>query len=101
MMPIVNPTTVKPAIVKSVTINPTPYVMSKEFRDKQSMNKKIGIGIGILVLIGLIMVGRKFPKATIGIIGALLLYVYFFVGFLGPSRYSQWANPTKQKQIRR
>lgn len=80
------------------TIQPTqPYGMSQEFRDKQSMNKKIGIAIGILVLIGLIMIARKYPKATFGIIGILLIYVYFFVGFLQPSRYQQWKNRQSPK----
>ncbi len=69
-----------------------PIGMSQEFKDKQSMKKKIGIGIGILVLIGLIMVARKYPKVTFGIIGILLVYVYFFVGFWSPSRYQQWKN---------
>lgn len=79
----------------TATKNPSiiqPIGMSQEFKDKQSMNKKIGIGIGILVLIGLIMVARKYPKVTFGIIGILLVYVYFFVGFLSPSRYQQWKN---------
>lgn len=80
-------------VTASNTIQPTqPYGMSQEFRDKQSMNKKIGIAIGILVLIGLIMIARKYPKATFGIIGILLVYIYFFVGFMSPSRYQQWKN---------
>mgnify|MGYP006910629150 FL=1 len=81
----------------SNTIQPTNYGMSQEFRDKQSMNKKIGIGIGIFVLIGLIMIARKYPKATFITIGVLLVYVYFFVGFWNPSRYEQWKNRQSPK----
>jgi len=74
----------------SNTIQPIPYGMSQEFRDKQAMQKKIGWVIGIIILIGLIMLARKYPKATFGGIGVLLVYVYFFVGFWGPSRYQRW-----------
>jgi hypothetical protein len=81
-------------------IQPIPYGMSQDFRDKKSMQNKIGIGVGILVLIGLIMVGRKYPKATIGIIAILYLYAFIFVGFWGPSRYQQWINKDKYNKTK-
>jgi len=60
------------------------------YREKALMKRNLMIGGLILLFIGLALMIKKYPKATLGTIAVLFLFVYFFVGILQPSRFQQW-----------
>lgn len=63
------------------------------YREKALMKRNLMIGAGILLLIGLVMSIKKYPKATIGTIATLFLLLYFFMPNWfsgGGSRFQQW-----------
>ena len=71
----------------NTTINPIIHNPSKS---QNLMNRNLMIGGGIILLVGLGLMIKKYPKATIGSAAILFVLAYFFLGIMGPSRYQQW-----------
>jgi hypothetical protein len=86
-----------PANIKdSGTINPVIHNPSKS---QNLMRRNLMIGGGIILLVGLGLMIKKYPKATIGSAAILFVLAYFFLGIMGPSRYQQWKNRNQQPKM--
>lgn len=81
-------TTIAPATTYSVADPRNP-----DYQSKARTKKVLMIGFIIMALVGLVLVGRKHPKATIGTIAGLFIALYLFMPqFDGPSRFKRWTS---------
>lgn len=77
--------------------NPNP-----NWQQKAMIRKVMLFGGIVLLIVGGIYLIKNKPKLAGGITGMLVLlfvFVYFFVGIWGPSRYQQWKDRNNVKGI--